>query len=54
MRIFGASEYGIVFVTFFISMALRGLLDTYVYEINPYSRDIFLEIWQGNFIFDKY
>ena len=54
MRIFGASEYGIVFVTFLISMALRGLLDVYVYDINPYSRDIFLEIWQGNFIFDKY
>ena len=54
MRIFGASEYGIVFVTVFISMGLRGLLDKYVYDINPYSKDIFLEIWQGNFIFDKY
>ena len=54
MRILGASEYGTIFVTFFISFALRGLIDVYVYDINPYSRDIFLEIWHGNFVFDKY
>ena len=54
MRIFGRTEYGKVFVTFFVSIALRGLVDVYIYNTNPYSRDIFLEIWQGNFIFDKY
>lgn len=54
MRILGQTEYGMVFITFFISMALRGLVDVYVYDINPYSRDIFIEMWQGNFIFDKY
>ena len=54
MRIFGRPEYGIIFVTFFISIALRGLMDVYVYDINPYSRDIFLEIWRGDFVFNKY
>jgi hypothetical protein len=54
MRIFGQSEYGMVVVTFFISIVLRGLVDVYMYDMKPYSRDVVLELWQGNFIFDKY
>ena len=54
MRIFGQSEYGIIFVTLFISLVLRGLVDVYVYDMYPWSRDIVTELWQGNFIFDKY
>jgi len=54
MIIFGRSEHGIMFVTIFLSMLIRGLIDTYVYNITPYSRDIFLEIWQGAFLYDKY
>tara|TARA_B000000477_G_C5945243_1_gene165452 strand:- start:164 stop:460 length:297 start_codon:yes stop_codon:yes gene_type:complete len=54
MIIFGRKEYGIMFVTLIISMLMRALIDMYVYNISPFSRDIFLEIWQGTFLYDKY
>ena len=54
MIINGQTEYGFILFTFLISITLRGLIDTYVYEIEPYSRDLGKELWGGEFIFDKY
>ena len=54
MIIFGRREHSIMFVTLILSMFMRALIDTYVYNISPFSRDIFFEIWQGTFIYDKY
>ena len=54
MRIYGRREYGIIIVTLFVSFLIRGIVDTTVYDIDPFSRDIVKEIWQGEFVFDKY
>ena len=55
MIIFGRREHSIMLVTLILSMFMRVLIDTYVYNIPPFSRDIFLEIWQGNYLYnDKY
>lgn len=47
-------EYGLLLVTFILSVSTRILLDLYVYDEKPYHRDLFYELWMGNFIWDRY
>ena len=54
MIIYGRKEYGITIVTLLLSFLIRGIVDLTVYERPPYSRDLLKEIWQGEFVFDKY
>jgi hypothetical protein len=54
MIIYGRREYGLLFITLLLSILLRGIVDLTLYKTKPYSRDILYEIWQGEFVFDKY
>jgi hypothetical protein len=54
MIIFGRREYSIIMVTFMVSVLTRMVLDTYMFNVVPYGRDIFYDIWQGKFLYDKY
>ena len=47
-------EYALIMVTFMLSASIRILLDVYVYDEEPYHRDLFYELWMGNFVWDRY
>ena len=48
------SEYALILVTFILSVSIRLLLDIYIYDEKPYHRDLFYELWMGNFVWDRY
>jgi hypothetical protein len=54
MRVFGNTEYGMMWVTVTLSVILRIMLDIYVYDVPPYERDMFVDIWYGKFLYDRY
>lgn len=47
-------EYALLLVTFILSVSIRILLDLYIYDEKPYHRDLFYELWMGNFVWDRY